>query len=108
MELSKKLDSPTYTDLSNRAMQSACEYLVHATDYLDKKFGVGGAEARPQIVAALVQAAATEYLASVISHCVIPELQMISSAIHDVQGSVERLGEDWPMADDGYGDPGQS
>lgn len=107
MESSKKLGSPTYTDLSNRAIESACEYLVHATDYLDKKFGVGGAEARPQIVAALVQAAANEYLTSVIIHCVIPELQLISGAIHNVQESVERLGEDWATPEDGSGDPDQ-
>lgn len=73
----------TYTQLGMFASKSAHNYLVAAIDSIENVMGKGAAEKHPAIVAAMIQAASTEYLASMLSHRVAPELSAIASAIYD-------------------------
>lgn len=72
----------TYSQLSMHASQTAHNYLLGAIDSIEKVMGKGAAEKHPAIVAALIQAASTDYLASMLSHRVAPELSSIASAIY--------------------------
>lgn len=73
--------SMSYTDLSNHAVIGAKEYLIHAIRNVNELMGEGAAQKHPELVAAMVQAAASEYLASMFSHRVTPALEDIAHAI---------------------------
>lgn len=83
----------SYDDIMKKAHQTAREYLIYAVANVDDLLGQGSAEKHPEIVAALVQAAATDYAASMLSHRVVPQLSGITQAIADLQSSVDRLAD---------------
>lgn len=64
----------TYEKLADHACMSASDYLFRAIETVNKQMGDGAAERFPQIVAAVMQASASEYAASMISHRVVPAL----------------------------------
>ncbi len=99
--------SMSYGDLMGQASKTARQYLIEAKAHVDDLMGHGAAQKHPELVAALVQASATDYVAAMLSHRVVPELAMVVQSIDNLAEIVERLGEDWPMPDDGSGDPGQ-
>lgn len=79
--------------LMEQAHKTAREYLIYAVANVNDLLGQGSAEKHPEIVAALVQAAATDYAASMLSHRVVPQLSRITQAIADLQSSVDRLAD---------------
>lgn len=83
--------SMDYTRLGIHASKAAHDYLVEAIETVEKLMGKGAAERFPMIVAALVQASATDYQASMLSHRVYPGLESISLAIRDVAEAVSSL-----------------
>ena len=74
-------ESISYTQLSAQASKAANDYLFAALNTIEERMGKGAAEKYPEIVAALIQATATEYLASMISHRIAPSLSYIADAI---------------------------
>ncbi len=82
----------SYDDLMKKSHQSAREYLIYAISNVNDLMGDGAAQKHPEIVAALVQAAATDYAAMMLSHRVAPQLLSITRAIADLQRSVDRIG----------------
>ncbi|MBP1316321.1 hypothetical protein [Herbaspirillum sp. 1130] len=80
----------SYTELGEKAAQGAQDYFLRAVRAVEEKWGEGAAEKYPQIVAALIQASATEYLASMLSHRAVPGLNTLADAAHSI---ADKLGE---------------
>lgn len=86
--------SMSYGHLMKKASETARDYLIHAIADVDDLLGGGAAKKHPELVAALVQAAATDYVAAMLSHRVVPELAVIAQAIDGLQESIDQLGDD--------------
>lgn len=80
----------SYTDLGAKASQGAHDHFLRAVKAVEEKWGEGAAEKYPQIVAALIQASATEYLASMLSHRATPALNALADATYSI---ADKLGE---------------
>ena len=76
--------SMTYTEMSEHAFKGAAEYLQLAIRHVDQMEGWGGAIKNPQLVAALVQAAATEFNSMMLSHRVSQSLDRVTEAVAEV------------------------
>jgi len=70
-----------YETLMRQAPMTAEVYLAEAIESIEKRMGEGAAEKFPQIVAALITAAATDYHAAMFSHRVAPALLEIGDSI---------------------------
>lgn len=81
--------SMTYTEMSEHAFKGAVEYLQLAIRHVDQLEGWGGAMKNPVLVAALVQAAATEFNSMMLSHRISPALDCVTEAVAEV-GDVGR------------------
>lgn len=79
--------------LMEQAAGTARGYLVAAIANVDELMGDGASQKHPELVAALVQASATDYLAAMLSHRVVPELATIGVAITDVRAGLDELGQ---------------
>lgn len=86
-------DEVSYGELSRAASKTAHEYLFRAIESVEYLMGKGAAKANPEIIAALINAASTDYLAAMLSHRVRPGLDGIADAIRDA-GDAVRAGLD--------------
>lgn len=76
--------SMTYTEMSGHAFKGATEYLQLAIRHVDQLDGWGGAQKHPELVAALVQAAATEFNSLMLSHRVSQSLDRVTEVVAEV------------------------
>lgn len=83
----------SYDTLMRQAPVTADTYLVEAIESVEKRMGKGAAEKYPQIVAALITAAATDYHAAMFSHRVAPALQDVGESIRMAGESVRAIGD---------------
>ncbi len=82
----------SYDELMKKAHQMARDRLIYAISNVNDLMGDGAAQKHPEIVAALVQAGATDYTAIMLSHRVAPQLLAITQAIANLERSVDRIG----------------
>lgn len=74
----------TADDLMKQAMMTAHDYMVHAIHDIDEKLGSGYAQAHPELVAAYMQAAALDFMATF-------GLQGIAERIDSLSGALDRI-----------------
>lgn len=74
-------DLMNYGQISEMASRAAHNYLRSAVQTVNEVMGEGAAAANPALVAAVLNATSTEYLASMLSHRVRPGLDGIADAI---------------------------
>lgn len=86
-------DQMNYGELSAQAVLAARVYLTGAVNTVNEVMGDGAAAANPALVAAVLNATSTEYLASMLSHRIRPGLDGIADAIRDA-GDAVRAGLD--------------
>lgn len=84
--------------LMEQASWTADGYLFQAIETVEKRMGKGAAERFPQIVAAVIQAAAQDFQAGVLTARVAPALQEVAAAIRESGESLR----------DAIGDAGQN
>jgi len=73
--------SKTYTELAADASKTAHGYLSQAIASVNELLGDGAALKHPELVAAVMNAAAKDYAAAVVTHHLCPSLDGISSAL---------------------------
>lgn len=61
----------------NAASVSVCKYMKQAEESINQQFGAGYATAHPELVAAFIQAAASERLSIVLHDHIVPALDSI-------------------------------
>lgn len=74
---------PSGRQLMDQAHQTANEYLIQARHCLDRTFHEGYAEKHPELVAAMVQASAMDFLARSFIEYVTPALLSISTSLDE-------------------------
>lgn len=57
----------SYDTLMRQASMTACDYMIHAVEDIDRIFGEGYAAKNPELVAAYINTAAIDFASNVIS-----------------------------------------
>ena len=82
----------SYDQLMSHAAATASNYLRGAIDAVDKAMGEGASEKYPEIVAAVITAAAHDYHAAMFSHRVAPALEELAEAVRTAGESSRTIG----------------
>jgi hypothetical protein len=75
-----------YTTLLHQASETAHEYFTSAIHAIDGKFGDGYAESHPELIAAFMRAAGSDFQTSVIAKSIQDGLDDLAHAIRDSRG----------------------
>lgn len=78
----------SYGDLAEHGRWTVQDHLRTAIQGIEKQMGKGAAEKYPQIVAAMVQASSTEFLASMMSHRIAPKLESLALAAYAIRDTL--------------------
>ena len=82
----------SYERLMDHASATAKNYLRDAIEAVESQMGKGAAEKYPQIVAAVITAAAQDYHAAMFSHRVAPALEDVAEALRTAGESARTIG----------------
>lgn len=85
--------SASFATLLRQASMTADDYLMNAIEGVEKRLGEGAAKKYPQIVAAYMQAAATDFHGSVLAQQVRRGLDGIANAINETGTSTHFDGD---------------
>lgn len=71
----------TAQELMNQACMTAHDYMNHARSDIDAMFGAGYAAKHPELIAAYMQAAATDFLATFGSQTIADSIERVADNI---------------------------
>lgn len=81
--------SASFQTLFDQAPSTADAYLRHGVDALDRTFGKGYAKANPELLAAYIQACATDFTSAAMSKTLGAGLQRVADALDRIGGGLD-------------------